>query len=59
MRISMWGGMKLGRVFGGDYRIGKFPTGAQQIHVTLDANDRRAYMGPTGPVTGSTVIMVD
>lgn len=53
------GGIKLGRVFGGDYRIGKLPTGTHQIQVTLNTNDHRAHMGPTGPVTAVAVIVVD
>ena len=34
------GGMKLGCVFCGDYRIKKFPTDTHQMDVALNANDR-------------------
>lgn len=53
------GGMKLGRVFGPDFKIGQLPAGSHEIRVTLNTNDHRPYMGADGPVTATTVIEVD
>ncbi|UUX49314.1 hypothetical protein NUH88_18170 [Nisaea acidiphila] len=53
------GGVKLGRVYQPDVRIGALPKGTHEVRVTLNTNDHRAYVVGEEPVTASIAIKVD
>ena len=52
-------GLKLGRVFGGEYRIGTLPPGTHSLRVALNTNDHRAYATADGPVSASVTLTAD
>lgn len=53
------GGMKLGRLYQPEARIGALPPGRHEVRVTLNTNDHRAYLVGDDPVTATAVIVVD
>lgn len=53
------GGMKLGRLYGETYDIGRLPAGRHIFRVTLNTNDHRAYTVDGAPLSAQAVIVVD
>ncbi|MEM9522532.1 MAG: copper chaperone PCu(A)C [Pseudomonadota bacterium] len=53
------GGIKLGRLYTPEARIGALPKGTHEVRVTLNTNDHRAYVVDDVPVTAAAVIVVD
>lgn len=51
-------GLKLGRLYAPEARIGALPPGRHEITVTLNTNDHRAYVVDDEPVTASVMIEV-
>jgi hypothetical protein len=53
------GGMKIGRLYQPEARIGTLPKGEHQVRLTLNTNDHRAYVVGDQPVTATATIVVD
>lgn len=53
------GGMKIGRLYQPEARIGALPKGEHLVRLTLNTNDHRAYVVDDQPVTATTTIVVD
>ncbi|MBY8977849.1 copper chaperone PCu(A)C [Rhodobacteraceae bacterium NNCM2] len=53
------GGLKMGRLYAPEARIGALPPGRHVVRVTLNTNDHRAYVVEDVPVTATAVIEVD
>ncbi len=52
-------GLKLGRVYGGEFRIGALPAGTHQLRVALNTNDHRAYATEAGPIDATVTLTAD
>lgn len=52
------GGMKMGRLYAPEARIGALPPGRHVVRVTLNTNDHRAYVVGDDPVTATAIIDV-
>jgi len=52
------GGLKMGRLYTSEARIGALPPGRHIVRVTLNTNDHRAYVVDDIPVTATAVIEV-
>ena len=52
-------GMKIGRLYQPEARIGTLPKGEHQVRLTLNTNDHRAYVVGDQPVTATATIVVD
>lgn len=52
-------GLKLGRLYTPEARIGALPPGRYEVRVTLNTNDHRAYVVGDIPVSASTTLVVD
>lgn len=53
------GGMKIGRLYQPEARIGALPRGEHLVRLTLNTNDHRAYVVGDQPVTATATIVVD
>ncbi len=53
------GGMKIGRLYQPEARIGALPKGEHVVRLTLNTNDHRAYVIDDQPVTATATIVVD
>lgn len=53
------GGMKIGRLYQPEARIGALPRGEHLVRLTLNTNDHRAYVVDDQPVTATATIVVD
>lgn len=53
------GGMKIGRLYQPEARIGALPKGEHLVRLTLNTNDHRAYVVGDQPVTATATIVVD
>lgn len=52
------GGLKMGRLYSDEARIGALPPGKHIVRVTLNTNDHRAYVVEDEPVTATAVIEI-
>ncbi|MEM7271235.1 MAG: copper chaperone PCu(A)C, partial [Pseudomonadota bacterium] len=53
------GGMKIGRLYQPEARIGALPKGEHLVRLTLNTNDHRAYVVDDEPVTATAMIVVE
>ena len=53
------GGVKIGRLYQPEARIGALPKGQHLVRLTLNTNDHRAYVVGDQPVTATATIVVD
>ena len=53
------GGVKIGRLYQPEARIGALPKGEHLVRLTLNTNDHRAYVVDDQPVTATATIVVD